>query len=156
MDRHSSDGRAGPGVAGGIAHLAAMVAQFKYKTGWRFWLETGATGTLGGCPALPDEVAGVLAPAMIAVTWGEPVRLVICLTTEDSTRPGEQVSVPHRFDVPADDSGVPWHWWLMNCIHSVEVHEMCEAFDIGGVRPFYPEHGPGARLYAIIDRNLLG
>ena len=141
-------------MARGIPSLAAMVSQFKYKTGWRFWLETGATGTTGGCPP-PDEVSGVLAPAMIAVTFGEPVRLVICLATEDSMQPGKRISVPHRFDVPQEPS-MPWHWWLLSCVQAVETHEMCEAFQVGTERPFYPEHGPGARLYQITDHGLSG
>jgi hypothetical protein len=132
-----------------------MVAQLRYKRGWQFWLETGVTGTLGGCPR-PDVVGDVLAPAMIAMLSGEPVRLVICLQVEDSTRPGEMAWFPHRFDVPPDDSALPWHWWLLRCIQSVETHEMCEAFAIGDARPFYPGHGPGARLYEIVDHGLGG
>jgi hypothetical protein len=142
-------------MTNGIPALANMVSQLHYKTGWQFWLEAGHTGTAGGCPPVtPDTVTRALAPAMIAVTFGEPVRLVICVTAEDSMRPGQMASFGHRFDVPPDDSAMPWHWWLLSCIRSVETHEMCEAFAIGEVRPFYPEHGPGARLYEIWEHGL--
>jgi hypothetical protein len=141
-------------MANGIPALAVMVSQLRYKRGWAFWLESGPTSAMGGCPPPDDEVTGALAPAMVAITWGVPVRLVICVTAEDSTRPGKQASFRHEFGVPEDDSALPWHWWLLSCIHAVERHEMCEAFKIGGVAPFFPEHGPGARLYEIIDRGL--
>jgi hypothetical protein len=35
----------------------------------------------------------------------------------------------------------------------VDRHEGCEIFEVGGVRVFYPEHGPAGRLYQIVRRE---
>lgn len=49
---------------------------------------------------------------------------------------------------------MPWHRWLFDRIRDMERHESMVAFAVGAARPFYPEHGPGAALYAIGDRGL--
>jgi hypothetical protein len=143
-----------------IAALSALVAVARYKTGWSFRLEHGWTSAAASCFTVVSTAGGGTAEALsYAMTVPEvlaafePVRLSVCLLTEDSTRPGEHIMVQHTFAVP-DDPGMPWHRWLLECIHLVEIHEMCEAFAVGGQRPFYPEHGPDAALYEIRDRGL--
>ena len=146
----------GPGRHMTAAALGALVAVARYKTGWRFRLEHGATSAAGSCWAggMPDGLGATAAfPVMVTLAWaGVPggVR-----PHRGLGRPGRMVLLEHRFLVP-DDPGVPWHRWLLDCIHRVEIHEMCEAFGVGGQRPFYPGHGPDADLYAITDRGLPG
>lgn len=145
-------------MIGEYAALAAMVAVLRYKTGWRFRLDYGATSAANTCfsGGGPNPAGSTAGP--VTAGWGWPVTLVICVRAEDTTEPGRWLNLEHRFAVPEgwDEPSrrMPWHRWLLDCVHRVEVHEMCEAFDVGGQRPFYPEHGPGAALYAITDRGL--
>lgn len=139
------------------AGLAALVAALEYKPGWRFRLDYGVTSAASSCWAwgLPDGLGGAAVPAAVTVGW--PARLVVCLRTRDSLPPHGTVLVEHSFAVPDEPpAGVSWHRWLLDCILRVEIHEACEAFAVGGRRPFYPRHGPGADLYAITDRGLPG
>jgi hypothetical protein len=143
----------------GYGELAAMVPLLRYKPGWTFALHYGPTSGAGGCAAISGDLPGapvssggtVAVPVMID---GWPVRLLICLDTVNSLDPGQRVRVGHWFSAPWPDAHPPWHAWLLRCIHAVEIHEMCEAFAIGGQRPYFPEHGPGADLYRVTDHGL--
>jgi len=131
------------------SQLQEMVGNLRYKPGWRFWLRAGVTsGSAGQVEGLPGVTLtsgsgyGTLLP---------PVFLVISAQTEDSGGRGP-ITVDHTFSVPPEEYPVQWHCWLLDRILDVERHETCEFFRIGDERPFYPEHGPGADLYAIRER----
>lgn len=135
--------------------LQDLVGQLGYKPGWSFRLVPGASF---GSSCVQQEIS---VPGTGAVTTGNagyavlvpPLSLVVCVITEDSGGAG-QISIEHRFAVPPPElvARPPWRRWLLDRILDVERHEACEFFAIGGERPFYPEHGPGARLYDITER----
>ena len=135
--------------------LAAMVRELRYKTGWRFLLSDSPTTTAGPCSLMfPDGGQPSYGLSAVMTYPPRPLSLLICLTVEDTYRPGEMVPIGFWFGVP-DDPGVPWHRWLLDCIQKVETHEMCEAFQVGSHRPFHPAHGWGEPLYEIIDHGLM-
>jgi hypothetical protein len=137
--------------------LAALIAAVRFRPGWRFRLEYGPTSA-AACTRT-ELLAGpgltVAATAATALPAGHPDRLVICLEAED-TATGRPAVFEHRFAVPPDPPGpgCSWHRWVFARIEDVRRHEDMEAFAVGEVRPFYPEHGPDARLYEVIDRGL--
>lgn len=76
--------------------------------------------------------------------------LVITTDTVNSYRPAQPIFVNHYFIVPAaayDDRS--WRRWLFECFHQVELHECMEFFEIDGVKPYAPSHGPGNDPYLL-------
>jgi hypothetical protein len=137
------------------AELAALVRDLRYKRGWSFRLDYGLTSGTWGCNQAESIGGPVTRSTGLTVSFlDDLVTLIICVETEDNLKPGKMIHVEHRFTVPYPTLVIPWHRWLLHCIQQVETHEMCEAFAIGDQRPFFPEHGPGANLYAIRDRGL--
>lgn len=65
---------------------------------------------------------------------------------------GETYEVNHFSPVPpAAFDGRAWERWLLDQFLLIEAHEACEFFQIGGRRPFAPNHGPGRNPYSIIE-----
>jgi hypothetical protein len=77
----------------------------------------------------------------------------ITTLTEDAYCPeGLHRRVHHYFPVPAATYDLrSWRRWLLDCFIKVETHEACEFFQIGGERPFAPNHGPGRDPYTIFE-----
>ena len=132
--------------------LQQVIGQVRYKPGWSFALRSGNTMAAGSCRQEYPFPAGSTSTAMAWVIPQEPLFLVICARVRDSGGGGE-ISVEHLFPVPLEGSAPPWHRWLLDRILDVERHEACEFFQLGGERPFYPEHGPGAQPYAVTERS---
>jgi hypothetical protein len=135
------------------SQLAAMVSRLAYKPEWRFWLYQGPTFAASTHPFQASNNVINTASTSVQVYWeDEPLFLVISLETEDSTRPGKRIIIEHTFLVPHPSYKGSWKRYLLNCILDVERHESMERFAIGDEKPFFPEHGPNARLYDIIER----
>jgi len=132
------------------SELALMVASLAYKENWRFALRHGFTSNTGfPLHDEPPQAANAATASTIFIS-DEPVFLIIELRTPDSGNPQMLTMVQHTFAVPpADVPHMLWDEWLIRCILCVETHEMCEFFSVNGAKPFYPEHGPSANLYAI-------
>lgn len=111
------------------AELAELVEALRYKQRWVFKLEELDRGQ-----------------------GSKGLTLVIRITTPDSYEPSELRSVLHYFPVPpAAYSQKSWCRWLFDQILQVEAHEAMEFFVIANVRPFAPNHGPGADPYSITE-----
>jgi len=129
--------------------LQQVTGRARYKPGWSFTLRSGFTMSTGSCTwqEAPFPTSGTTAHTILL----PPLFLVICARVRDSGS-GNEISLEHLFPVP-DEPAVPWQRWLLDRILDVERHEACEFFALGEERPFYPEHGPDARLYDIIERE---
>lgn len=112
--------------------LISLVKRLRYKAGWEFDLVDMDRGQ--GCGGLT---------------------LVIVIDVPDSYHPEQMFRVQHFMIVPAaayDERS--WCRWLLAQILLVEQHEACEFFQIGGERPYAPNHGPGRDPYTIMDQGL--
>lgn len=109
-----------PGV---LDTLRSVVKRTRYKPGWSFDFKASA--------------------------GDGPVSLVIEVETIHSET-GEPFPVAHHMPIPPIPySAEEWERWVLEQILLVERHEACEFFEVGGQRPFYPEHGEGAQPYKI-------
>jgi hypothetical protein len=111
--------------------LANAIGYLKYKPGWQFELTELDRGQ-----------------------GSEGLTLIICITCPDSYHPEKTMRVNHYMIVPAasyDERS--WIRWLLEQILLVEQHEACEFFQIGGHRPYAPNHGPGRDPYTIMDQG---
>lgn len=78
--------------------------------------------------------------------------LIITVITPDSYNHGDTISVAHYFAVPPATYNIDsWRRWLFEQILLVERHEAMEFFEIDGVKPFAPNHGPGEDPYRITE-----
>lgn len=142
-----------PMFADPYAELRPLVAALRYKPDWRFALRTGIT--FGSGATADDWTAGNTSVCTISLTWPPaPVFLLVSLWTPDSSDPERKIDVTHTFAAPPSDYGDAawWRRWLLDRILDVERHEACEFFELAGERPFYPEHGTAAELYAVRER----
>ncbi len=65
---------------------------------------------------------------------------------------GQTYCVWHYMPVPpAAYDRRSWQHWLLDQLLLIERHECCEFFQIGGERPFAPNHGPGNDPYIVFD-----
>jgi hypothetical protein len=111
--------------------LADLVSTMSYRPGWQFVLEHLDRGQ--GSEGLTFKV----------LTKG--------YDTYNPER-GETYCVWHYFPVPpAAYDRRAWQRWLLDQLLDVEIHEACEFFQIGGERPFAPNHGPGRDPYTILE-----
>lgn len=63
---------------------------------------------------------------------------------------GETYRVNHFFPVPpATYDKRSWQRWLFEQLLLVERHEAMEFFQVDGVRPYAPSHGPGNDPYVV-------
>lgn len=111
--------------------LAELVDKLVYKPGWQFTL------------ADTDRGQG-----------SQGLTLAILITTPDSYHQDTKRRVMHYMPVPpAAFNAQSWRRWLFDQVLLVESHEACEFFQIDGVRPFPPHHGPGFNPYTIFDHG---
>jgi hypothetical protein len=148
-----------------LAELGLLVVHLRYRRGWTFRLDVGYTSASSTCASraiLADSTTGTTAlPAMFEAHESMmyvPVFLVVCLEVEDSTKSEQMIMVEHRFQVPVGVMAKPpWQRWLLDRCLDVDRHEGMELFRFEGGgyehRPFYPEHGPSARLYSIEETD---
>ena len=107
--------------------LEQLVNSLTYKKNWNFYLQEEDRG---------QESKGLT--------------LVIAISTPDSYHPDEIRRVNHLMIVPAasyDERS--WQRWLFEQICLVETHEAMEFFQVEGVRPYAPSHGPGNDPYMV-------
>jgi hypothetical protein len=80
--------------------------------------------------------------------------LCILTTTPDSYHPEHRRRVMHYMPVPpAAFDRRSWRRWLFEQLLLVERHEACEFFQIHGVRPYAPHHGPGNDPYIVFEHG---
>ena len=140
------------------ALLQDVVAELRYLD-WQFRVDAGATSTAGDAElSMTQAMSGYSTSpgtGRTIVMTGVPVRLMISLRVPDSNN-GLLVRITHPFGYPGDRvlSGdrPAVERWVFDRIMDVHRHEAMENFRVGEHRPFYPEHGPGARLYEVLAR----
>jgi hypothetical protein len=102
--------------------LSAVVSKVQCKPGWTFYL----------------------------VEDHDPLRLVITVPGFDSYHPDKRLTVSHFFPVPtATYNEKTWRRWIFEMCRRVENHELGEWFQVEGIRPFAPLHGPGEDPYTV-------
>lgn len=78
--------------------------------------------------------------------------LTILITCADSYDQDRKRSVAHYMPVPpAAFKERDWRRWIFDQIVLVEAHEACEFFEIDGVKPYAPNHGPGRNPYTLVE-----
>jgi hypothetical protein len=78
------------------------------------------------------------------------LRLVITVPGIDSYNPKNRLTVAHYFPVPTTTfNEKSWRRWIFEMCRRVENHELGEWFQVHGVRPFAPLHGPGEDPYTV-------
>jgi hypothetical protein len=78
--------------------------------------------------------------------------LVVHVVGQNSYLPHNIVRVNHYFPVPpAAYNRASWQRWLFDCLLKVELHEAMEWFEIDGVKPYAPNHGPGWDPYIVTE-----
>lgn len=111
--------------------LAQLVERLTYKPLWQFTLEDLDRGQ-----------------------GSEGLTLCILITCPNSYQPEQMRRVMHYMPVPpASYDERSWRRWLFEQILLVERHEACEFFQIDGVRPYAPHHGPGNDPYVVFDHG---
>lgn len=110
--------------------LAELVEGLRYwKPGYQFWLTR------------PDYDRG---------QGSKGLTLIIGIDLPDAYHPEQTRGVNHLFPVPpAAFDRRSWQRWLFDRLGDVDLHERCECFEIDGVRPYAPSHGPGNDPYLI-------
>jgi hypothetical protein len=111
--------------------LQRIVDSIEYRPGWRFMLEHVDRGQ-----------------------GSEGLTLKILSLGYDTYHPdrGETYRVWHYMPVPpAAFDERAWKRWVLDQLLLVESHECCEFLQIGGERPFAPNHGPGRNPYSILE-----
>jgi hypothetical protein len=77
-------------------------------------------------------------------------RLVITVPGFNSYHPENKLTVSHFFPVPTTTyNEKTWRRWIFEMCRRVENHELGEWFQIDGIRPFAPLHGPGEDPYTV-------
>lgn len=117
--------------------LSDLVRNLQYKSGWTFHLmESGGLEV----PYIPRALGRN--------------NLIISVRCLDSEGRGEVV-VSHQSQVPlvGHNDERWWRRWLLQQILNIETHEACEFFQVGGDKPFFPDHTPGADPYAVRERD---
>lgn len=108
--------------------LAALVDGWHYKPGWEIDLYEDYDRGQGS----------------------RGLTLVITTKTADSYHPERSKRVNHLFIVPAAAYDKrSWQRWLLDQHLLIESHEACEFYEIDGVKPYAPSHGPGNDPYMI-------
>lgn len=111
--------------------LQELVRTITYRPGWRFSLDH------------VDRGQGSEGLTLCVITQGY-----------DTYAPekGETYRVMHYMPVPpASFDRRSWQRWILDQILQIEVHEACEFFQVDGVRPYAPNHGPGRNPYTVLE-----
>lgn len=115
--------------------LVDLVATTGYRPGWAVYLRNEVRD-----PADTHQ--------------GETRGLTLSIITDavNSYEPHEPMRVRHSFGVPAATyNRESWQRWLFGCFLLVEQHECMEFFEVDGVKPYAPLHGPGEDPYRITE-----
>lgn len=76
------------------------------------------------------------------------LRLVIQIEGQDNYHPERPFTVQHYHPVPiATYNEASWRRWVFEQCRRTMTHEIGEALNFDGVRPFVPMHGPGEDPY---------
>lgn len=109
--------------------LAQLVNGLQYKPGWTFFMSDIDRGQ-----------------------GSKGLTLKIYIVAPNTYHPEQEISVVHYMIVPsASYNEQSWRRWLFEQILLVEQHEAAEFFQIDGVRPFAPMHGPGNSPYLVVE-----
>lgn len=105
----------------------------------------GAAGT--NIPAAPTaHLARIVYKPGWTFKVGGPDRRYLCVfaTNTDTLVPSRERCTQHMFELPPEDLTLrEFSRWLLEQLHTAERHETCEWLQVGGQRPFFPEHGDG-------------
>lgn len=116
-----------------LVRLAQVVERVAYKDGWSVALVERARTS--------EHLAGGFGPTLV----------IRAQVTDSGT--GQVTRVAHLFAPPPADWDRPtWARWVFDRIMEVELHEAMEFFAVGGRKPFFPAHGPGANPYEVRER----
>lgn len=108
--------------------LADLVAECKYRPGWRIRLVEDLDRGQGS----------------------RGLTLVVTTDTVDTYHPENRIHVNHYFPVPpAAYDRRSWQRWFFDQLGLVDDHERMEFFQIGEDRPYAPSHGPGNDPYIV-------
>lgn len=111
--------------------LRDLVDKWRYRPGWTARLYGNAYERDEGCKGLT---------------------LSITTDTVNSYHHEQPIHVQHLFIVPAATYDVrSWRRWLFECGVKVDFHEAMEFFEIDGVKPYAPSHGPGNDPYLLAE-----
>lgn len=85
---------------------------------------------------------------------GGPMLTITVETTDSET--GHPALINHNFPCPPLRAirGQDVRRWILERVIDVERHEAMEIFLVDGAAPYFPEHGPGARSYQIVERDV--
>lgn len=109
--------------------LFDLVDKLRYKAGWTFNLHDIDRG---------QDCIGLT--------------LCILIETPNSYNPEQLRQVMHYMQVPAAAyNEQSWRHWLLEQVLLVERHETLEFFEIDGVKPYAPNHGPGNDPYIVFE-----
>ena len=106
-----------------------IVADAEYRPGWRFVLQHEDRGQGQRGPDALDLLARL---RHLSPDRGETYRVV------------HYFRCRRRRLIVAHGNGV-------DCLVEVETHECCEFLQVGGQRPFAPNHGPGRNPYSVVE-----
>ena len=122
--------------------LEELVGKLRYRAGWTFslvhidrdsWPDKRDTGDLLHCRGLTLDI-------------------LVCVP--DSYHPDRNRATVHHMIVPAATyDRRSWQRWLFDQCRLVDVHEAMEIFEVNGVRPYAPHHGPGNDPYLIFEHG---
>lgn len=111
--------------------LQSLIERLEYREGWTFSL------------VHMDRGQGSVGLTFYAVG-----------TYPDTYQPDRMIRVAHLFPVPpAAYNEQSWRRWLFDRIREIETHESAEFFQIGGERPYAPQHGPGNDPYIVFEHG---
>jgi hypothetical protein len=113
----------------------------------------------------PDELADLVEKCTYRPEWqvylasnydrgqgSAGLTLIVLVHDHNSYPPHDPISVQHLFPVPpAAYNRASWQHWLFDQLVLVEQHEAMEWFEIDGVKPYAPNHGPGEDPYIVHD-----
>jgi hypothetical protein len=120
--------------------LADLVKRWRYRPGWRAWLEDRLRD---GADTHGDE--------------GRGLTLCVLADVQDSYHPEVRRPVVHYRIVPAATfNRDSWRRWVRDQMIDIETHEAMEWLrfvedDGTEVRPFAPMHGPGDDPYSLVE-----
>jgi hypothetical protein len=122
--------------------LEELVKQFAFRPGWVAWMGYRDRDVERDEHGQPK-----------GTVFAGGLTLTIRTMCFNSYHPGDgrNYQVDHIFEVPAATyNRESWQAWLLDVCDRIDKHEAREFFDIGGERPYAPNHGPGWDPYLTV------
>lgn len=150
------------------AILARLVNGLKARPGWSFELRGAGfdrgQGSIGDTLLITARTVnsyaerpfGDLEDDIARLAGMEPGEQARRLAASICSRLAGDFRVQHLMPVPPAAYDVrSWRRWLFDQIGLVDRHELCEFFEIDGVKTYAPSHGPGNDPYLIREVGTL-